>query len=111
LRCNHGFVSKTVTSNLAITYIYIGINQIKFGIVLIKKVSLTYSVDAISKVIGYILLLGIIVISVGLVTMLAMPIIEDAKENAYLKNIEQGFTVLDSKGSLVTLGKSPTQLV
>ncbi|MDF1557503.1 MAG: hypothetical protein P1P80_04905 [ANME-2 cluster archaeon] len=75
------------------------------------KTTLAYSEDAISEVIGYILLLGIIVISVGLVTMLAMPIIEDAKENAYLKNMEQGFTVLDSKASLVALGKSPTQLV
>ncbi|MCL7413554.1 MAG: hypothetical protein M8353_08070, partial [ANME-2 cluster archaeon] len=57
------------------------------------------------------LLLGIIVTSVGLVSVLAIPIIEDAKEDAYLKNMEQGFTVMDSKISLVALGKSPTQLV
>ena len=72
---------------------------------------LIYSQDAVSEVVGYMLLLGIIVTSVGLVSVLAIPIIEDAKEDAYLKNMEQGFTVLDSKVSLVALGKSPTQLV
>ncbi|MCG7849603.1 MAG: hypothetical protein MIO93_10555 [ANME-2 cluster archaeon] len=72
---------------------------------------LIFSQNAVSEVVGYMLLLGIIVTSVGLVSVLAIPIIEDAKEDAYLKNMEQGFTVLDSKVSLVTLGKSPTQLV
>jgi hypothetical protein len=72
---------------------------------------LIFSEDGVSEVVGYMLLLGIIVTSVGLVSVLAIPIIEDAKENAYLKNMEQGFTVLDSKVSLVALGKSPTQLV
>lgn len=72
---------------------------------------LIFSEDAVSEVVGYMLLLGIIVTSVGLVSVLAIPIIEDAKENAYLKNMEQGFTVMDSKISLVALGKSPTQLV
>ncbi len=72
---------------------------------------LIFSEDGVSEVVGYMLLLGIIVTSVGLVSVLAFPIIEDAKENAYLKNMEQGFTVMDSKISLVALGKSPTQLV
>jgi len=72
---------------------------------------LIFSQNAVSEVIGYMLLLGIIVTSVGLVSVLAIPIIEDAKEDAYLKNMEQGFTVLDSKVSLVALGKSPAQLV
>jgi hypothetical protein len=72
---------------------------------------LIYSEGAVSEVVGYIMLLGIIVTSVGLVSMLAIPMIEDLKEDAYLKNMEQGFTVLDSKASLVALGKSPSQLV
>lgn len=67
--------------------------------------------EAVSEVVGYILLLGVIVSAVGLISVLAFPIIEDAKEDAYLKNVEQGFTVLDSKISLVALGKSPTQLI
>ncbi|MDW7777087.1 MAG: hypothetical protein SCH39_12255 [Methanosarcinales archaeon] len=67
--------------------------------------------EAVSEVVGYIMLLGVIVTAVGLISVLAFPIIEDAKEDAYLKNMEQGFTVMDSKVSLVALGKSPTQLI
>ncbi|MBW6519242.1 MAG: hypothetical protein K0A89_12180 [ANME-2 cluster archaeon] len=67
--------------------------------------------EAVSEVVGYIMLLGVIVSAVGLISVLAFPIIEDAKEDAYLKNMEQGFTVMDSKVSLVALGKSPAQLI
>lgn len=69
------------------------------------------SEDAVTEVVGYSLLLGIIVLAVGLVTILAMPIIDDTKEYSYLKNVEQAFTVLDSKASMVALGKSPTQVI
>jgi hypothetical protein len=67
--------------------------------------------NAQSEVIGYSLLLGILVVGIGIVIVLAAPIIQDSKNEAYLKNVEQGFTVLDSKISLVSLGKSPSQLV
>ncbi|NOR59067.1 MAG: hypothetical protein GQ469_00295, partial [Methanosarcinales archaeon] len=72
---------------------------------------LEHSQDAVSEVVGYTLLLGIIVIAVGIISMTALPVIQDAKEKAYLKNMEQGFTVLDSKASLVSIGKQPTQIV
>jgi len=72
---------------------------------------LEHSQDAVSEVIGYTLLLGIIVLVVGIVSLTTLPIIQDAKEKAYLKNMEQGFTVLDSRASLTSLGKQPTQIV
>lgn len=72
---------------------------------------LEHSQDAVSEVVGYTLLLGIIVIAIGIISMTAFPVIQDAKEKAYLKNMEQGFTVLDSKASLVSIGKQPTQIV
>jgi len=72
---------------------------------------LGHSQDAVSEVVGYTLLLGIIVIAVGVISLSALPMIQDAKEKAYLKNVEQGFTVLDSRASLVSLGKQPTQIV
>ncbi len=72
---------------------------------------LKHSEDAVSEVVGYTLLLGIIVMAIGIISVTALPIIQDAKEKAYLKNVEQGFTVLDSKVSLVSLGKQPTQIV
>jgi len=72
---------------------------------------LEHSQDAVSEVVGYTLLLGIIVVAIGIISMTALPVIQDAKEKAYLKNMEQGFTVLDSKASLVSIGKQPTQVV
>ncbi len=72
---------------------------------------LVHSQDAVSEVVGYTLLLGIIVMSVGIISVTAFPVIQDAREKAYLKNVEQGFTVLDSRASLVSLGKQPTQIV
>ena len=72
---------------------------------------LEHSQDAVSEVVGYTLLLGIIVVAIGIISMTALPVIQDAKEKAYLKNMEQGFTVLDSKASLVSIGKQPTQIV
>ncbi len=72
---------------------------------------LKHSEDAVSEVVGYTLLLGIIVLAIGIISVTALPIIQDAKEKAYLKNVEQGFTVLDSKASLASLGKQPTQIV
>ena len=72
---------------------------------------LEHSEDAVSEVVGYTLLLGIIVLAIGIISVTALPIIQDAKEKAYLKNVEQGFTVLDSKASLASIGKQPTQIV
>ena len=72
---------------------------------------LKHSQDAVSEVVGYTLLLGIIVVAIGIISVTALPVIQDAKEQAYLKNVEQGFTVLDSKASLASIGKQPTQIV
>jgi len=67
--------------------------------------------NAQSEVIGYSLLLGVLVTAVGIIIVLAAPIIQESKNDVYLKNVEQGFTVLDSKVSMVGLGNSPSQLV
>jgi hypothetical protein len=72
---------------------------------------LDQSDNAVAEVVGYSLLLGIIIVSIGICSVLAVPLINDAKEAAYLKNMEQGFTVLDSKASLAAIGKHPAQIV
>ena len=48
---------------------------------------LGHSQDAVSEVVGYTLLLGIIVIAVGVISLSALPMIQDAREKAYLKNV------------------------
>jgi hypothetical protein len=75
------------------------------------KKQMRHAENAQSEVVGYSLLLGVLVIGVGIVILLAAPIIQESKNDAYLKNVEQGFTVLDSKVSMVGLGNSPSQLV
>jgi len=67
--------------------------------------------DAVSEVLGYILIFGMIVTMVSLIFTVAIPSIEDAQASAYLKSIERGITVFDSKASIVALGESPAQTV
>ncbi|MCK5660463.1 MAG: hypothetical protein KAH86_03820 [Methanosarcinales archaeon] len=67
--------------------------------------------DAVSEVLGYILIFGMVVTMVGLIFTVAMPSIEDAQERAYIESIKRGITVLDSKASMVALGESPSQTI
>ena len=67
--------------------------------------------DAVSEVLGYILIFGMVITMVGLIFTVAMPSIEDAQERAYIESIKRGITVLDSKASMVALGESPSQTI
>ena len=67
--------------------------------------------DAVSEVVGYILIFGMVVTMVGLIFIVGIPSIEDAQERAYFESIKRGITVLDSKASMVALGESPAQTI
>ena len=43
---------------------------------------LEQSDEAVSEVVAYLLILGIIIMSVGIITVLAVPLIQDSKEEA-----------------------------
>ena len=67
--------------------------------------------DAVSEVLGYILIFGMVVTMVGLIFTVAIPLMEDSQERAYIESIKRGITVLDSKASMVALGESPSQTI
>ncbi|MEM2933397.1 MAG: hypothetical protein QXQ02_02960 [Halobacteria archaeon] len=69
------------------------------------------SEDAVSDAIGFISIFALTIASVGFIFTLSLPEILDSQEVVKLQNIEQAFTVLDSKISLSALGESPSQVV
>ncbi|MFP4655298.1 MAG: type IV pilin N-terminal domain-containing protein [Methanohalobium sp.] len=65
--------------------------------------------DAVSSVIGIVLILGITMISISAMMVYSYPTINELEDNAKALRVEQGLTVLDSRTSKVALGESPTQ--
>lgn len=63
-----------------------------------------------SEVIGPVIILGITILGIGLITLMGFPVINDLQEMASFKNVEQGFTVLDSRASRAALGEAPMQV-
>ncbi len=73
--------------------------------------SLLRSRCAVSEVIGVLFILGIIVTTVSLLLVTGLPNINDYQEKTKLLNVEQAFTVLDSRISNNALGESPSQVM
>ncbi len=68
------------------------------------------SETAASEVVGHMLILFITILGVGMITLYGVPAIYSLEDMAHAKNVEQAFTVLDSRASRVTLGESPLQV-
>jgi len=68
------------------------------------------SEEAVSETVGYSLLLGIVVLSVGIMIVMAFPIVSNIKDTAFVETATQAFTLLDAKSSMVAFGTSPTQI-
>ncbi len=68
------------------------------------------SEEAVSDVVGQVIILMITVIGVGMITLYGVPEIYELQDMANLKNIEQTFTILDSRASMAILGGSPLQI-
>ncbi len=63
-----------------------------------------------AEVIGHIIILSITILGIGMITLFGVPAIYTLEDMANSKNVEQAFTVLDSRASRVTLGDSPLQI-
>jgi hypothetical protein len=70
---------------------------------------MTRKEDAVSEVIGYIIILGIVFLSFGLIFFNATAIFTDTEETERLENAQRGFTVLQSNVDEVVFGESPRQ--
>lgn len=63
-----------------------------------------------TDVIGHIIILGITIIGLSMLMLYAVPAIYSMQDVANLKNVEQAFTVLDTRASRAVLGESPLQI-
>lgn len=53
--------------------------------------------EGVSEIFGYVIILGIVVSGLALVLLLVVSSIQSTKDNSQLKEVEQGFTVMDSR--------------
>ncbi|MEM2989629.1 MAG: type IV pilin N-terminal domain-containing protein [Halobacteria archaeon] len=67
--------------------------------------------SAVSEVVGYVLMLALITITASIVLVIGMPNITNSQQRVNLQNVEQAFTVLDSKLSTCALGESPSRVM
>ena len=69
------------------------------------------SEDAVSEVIDFVTILGILVLSIGLIGVAGYPILKNAQEGNQIENTKQSFIVLAENMNKVVLGQAPSQSV
>lgn len=67
------------------------------------------SENAVSAVVGMIMILALTIASVSIIFLYGVPIIYEMQDMANAQKVEQAFTVFDSRTSKVALGESPSQ--
>ncbi|HEY9246040.1 MAG TPA: hypothetical protein VIO11_04255 [Candidatus Methanoperedens sp.] len=65
---------------------------------------------AVSDVIGYSLILGIIIVAVGVMIVIAYPIQLKIQDTAFMEAESEALTMLDGRISMVALGATPSQV-
>lgn len=63
-----------------------------------------------AEVIGHVIILGITILGVSMITLYGVPAIYSLQDMANIKNVEQAFTLVDSRTSRATLGDAPLQI-
>ncbi|RXG34692.1 hypothetical protein [Methanohalophilus sp. WG1-DM] len=76
---------------------------------MIRISNLSVSCKAVSSVIGILLMFALTVVSISAMMVYSVPAIDELKDNSKSQNVEQAFTILDSRMSKVALGESPLQ--
>ena len=69
------------------------------------------SEDAVSEVVDFVTILGLLVLSIGLIGMAGYPIVENAQEANHIENTKQSFIVLANNVNKVVMGQAPSQNV
>lgn len=76
-----------------------------------KIITLLSSEDAVSEVVGFVTILGILVISIGIIGLAGYPMVLKAQETNYIENTKQSFIVVAENFNKVVLGQTPSQSV
>ncbi len=74
-----------------------------------NKNKLIQSDSAVSEVVGYTLVFGIVVLAIGLIYVTGIPALQSTKDATQFKSIEQGFMILNTDLSKVALDQSPVR--
>lgn len=69
------------------------------------------SEDAVSEVLDFVTILGILVLSIGIIGVAGYPILKSAQEAQQIENTRQGFIVLADNINKIVLGQTPSQSV
>ncbi|NJD51424.1 MAG: hypothetical protein FIB07_00985 [Candidatus Methanoperedens sp.] len=69
------------------------------------------SEDAVSEVVDFVTILGLLVLSIGLIGLAGYPIVKNAQEANHIENTKQSFIVLANNINKVVMGQAPSQSV
>lgn len=69
------------------------------------------SESAVSESIGYLLILGIMVFSIGIIFVIGYPALQNTMDDAHMQNMERGFIVMGNSIDRVVEHEAPTQSV
>lgn len=70
---------------------------------------LVHSQNAVSEVVGYILILGIMITSIGLMYTYGFPVLESSQSKIRYQSVEQGFAVLQSNLDKTAYDQAPVK--
>jgi len=76
-----------------------------------KIIRFLSSEDAVSEVVDFVTIIGILVISIGIIGVAGYPIVKNAQEKNYIENTRQSFIVLAENLNKVVVGQAPSQTV
>ncbi len=76
-----------------------------------KIIKLLSSEDAVSEVVDFVTILGILMLSLGIIGVAGYPIVKNAQEANYIENTRQSFIVLAENVNKVVMGQAPSQNV
>jgi len=62
-----------------------------------SKIGMLESDDAVSEVMGYSLILGIVIVSVGLMTVSSFPILSDLKDSVFMETSLESLSIVDEE--------------
>ncbi len=62
--------------------------------------------NAVSDIVGFMLIMSIMILSLAMITLYAHPILDKSKDDIYFSNMEQAFTLLHSDTSDIASGRS-----
>ncbi len=73
--------------------------------------NLLSSEDAVSEVVDFVTILGILVLSIGVIGVAGYPLLKSAQEGNHIENTKQSFIVMGENLNKVVLGQAPSQSV